>query len=711
MSSSPTHPAQQRAGHSYNSEMTTVADENGALENKTTSVAQSLPRGAAMPTTPTTPQYPPQPPDSPPGTPNQRLLDSHSDAHVQFANYPSEDKRKSWDAPKGKDDRAGKPWIPLPLRPWFWLTFVVILILLAIGLEVALHFSNKNNGFAVRGDPTNNQASVWHYVYTLPPVIVAMFIVAMWTWTDIEIKKMQASLPYVDLVHGDSPPHRSLLLDYTRTNRASSNFVVWIHALSNRHFTVFLASLMLLTSLSFQPLSAALLNVRDTWWSLPDATVNTKTILGLNQNAAFSDLTAFLSSAGFAGATALFNLPQPAFTNGLYTIMQFDMPDVTRNGTSIFVNATAIKTDPGCQPVEPTMVQVGGNGEWNNSVERDGCGLNWTVSRTGPNLFGATAANCTSGEFANVEPQFRPVVFWFFTYQPSARSSATICTPRFQLFDVAVTIDLGSGNVTKVVEQGPLSNFSSQAASLDTLQSRAYNGIDFPANVTDSDSTINSRKQAIQLTMPAAIFQRAVESPEGIEGSFAADRFVGLSTGVYTIYLSLLARDIYFVPAQESITVGIKTTVKRLFLSSVAVHLLAAGLITVSIVACCVHIVHRHERRNLRLRHEPGTIASAVSIGGQTGMGQLLSGLGGGSADEDEMKKMLKSKKFRIDPKTMKIVMEGEDGYEYASTPTQVDLVGRRKSVFEALQRGGRRISVFRGEEGAGLRSPKSPRE
>ncbi len=22
--------------------------------------------------------------------------------------------------------------------------------------------------------------------------------------------------PYVDLVHGDSPPHRSLLLDYTR---------------------------------------------------------------------------------------------------------------------------------------------------------------------------------------------------------------------------------------------------------------------------------------------------------------------------------------------------------------------------------------------------------------------------------------------------------------------------------------------------------------
>ena len=41
-----------------------------------------------------------------------------------------------------------------------------------------------------------------------------MIIVALWVWTDIEIKKMQ---PYIDLVHGDSPPQRSLLLDYTRT--------------------------------------------------------------------------------------------------------------------------------------------------------------------------------------------------------------------------------------------------------------------------------------------------------------------------------------------------------------------------------------------------------------------------------------------------------------------------------------------------------------
>lgn len=37
-------------------------------------------------------------------------------------------------------------WLPVPLRSWFWIPFVIVLVLAAIGLEVALHFSNKNQG-------------------------------------------------------------------------------------------------------------------------------------------------------------------------------------------------------------------------------------------------------------------------------------------------------------------------------------------------------------------------------------------------------------------------------------------------------------------------------------------------------------------------------------------------------------------------------------
>jgi hypothetical protein len=55
-----------------------------------------------------------------------------------------------------------------------------------------------------------------------------MVLVALWAWTDIEIKKMQVRTPlplfssshslqpYVDLARGQSPAHKSLLLDYTR---------------------------------------------------------------------------------------------------------------------------------------------------------------------------------------------------------------------------------------------------------------------------------------------------------------------------------------------------------------------------------------------------------------------------------------------------------------------------------------------------------------
>jgi len=48
-----------------------------------------------------------------------------------------------------------------------------------------------------------------------------------------------------------------------------SNFFVWARAASNRHYLVALASLMVILTLSFQPLAAALLIVKDIWWQVP----------------------------------------------------------------------------------------------------------------------------------------------------------------------------------------------------------------------------------------------------------------------------------------------------------------------------------------------------------------------------------------------------------------------------------------------------------
>lgn len=120
--------------------------------------------------------------------------------------------------------------------------------------------------------------------------------------------------------------------------------------------------------------------------------------------------------------------------------------------------------------------------------------------------------------------------------------------------------------------------------------------------------------------------------------------------------------------------------------SDTAVHLLAVGMFILAIFGTIVQLFHRADRRDLRLKHEPGTIASAVSIGGQTGIGELLAG----RQRAKDIHDVLQDKKFRINPRTMRIVMEGEDEYEQAASPIE-----RRKSIFAALQnqRSSRRFS------------------
>jgi len=143
----------------------------------------------------------------------------------------------------------------------------------------------------------------------------------------------------------------------------------------------------------------------------------------------------------------------------------------------------------------------------------------------------------------------------------------------------------------------------------------------------------------------------------------------------------------------------------RILLSDVAAHLLAAALLILAFFATLIHFFHHAERKNLRLKHEPGTIASAVSIGAETGVGNVLSG----RHSENDIKEALRNKKFRIDPVTMKIIMEGEYGYETATVPPSP--MWRRKSILELLSGSGasRRLSKNPTGDAVFPASPRSP--
>ncbi|KAF8962330.1 hypothetical protein BDZ97DRAFT_1122718 [Flammula alnicola] len=613
--------------------------------------------------------------------------------HVQFATY-REDRlgaTRSLDGPPSPISRDSKTWIPLPLQPYFWIPLIAFLVAAAISLEVALHFSNKRQGWA--SAETDKTSLALHYAYTLPPVIVAAAVVALWAWTDIEIKKIQ---PYVDLVHGDSPPHRSLLLDYTRDN----NFFVWTRAASNRHYLVALASLMVILTLSFQPLAAALLIVKDTWTQLPDVTMKNLAAIGLNQNLQFNDLTSFLTGAGYAGASILYDLPAPPFISVPYTVAPFELPvTLTNNGTA-FANTTALKSSTGCQSVPVQMTQLSA-GAWSNTASSNGCSITWNVVNNTQILFGVDTPSCIDSP----PPQFSPVVFWFFSYVPSAMASATFCSPSLSLWDVNVGVDVSTGNVTQVSEIRPFtqsSNFSAFSGNVTgaPLNGRAYNGIMF--NLTNPDQFVLARQNATQLQLPASIYQAALKSPQGYFGSFDNNAFTTLSDQVYSIYLALVAKEVYFLPDDEPINLQVKTFRKRVWLSASAVHLLTTALLLLAFFATIIHLFHREDRRHLRLKHEPGTIASAVSIGAQTGVGNILAG----RHAQQDLKEALQDRKFRIDPVDMRLFMEGEEGYETVSLPPSP--MSRRKSVLEILQ--GRRMSQRFSKNSSGPNTPTSPR-
>lgn len=60
-----------------------------------------------------------------------------------------------------------------------------------------------------------------------------------------------------------------MILQWSLDLDEHSNFIVWTRAVANKHYLVALTAIMLLLTMSFQPLASALLVVRDIWWTEP----------------------------------------------------------------------------------------------------------------------------------------------------------------------------------------------------------------------------------------------------------------------------------------------------------------------------------------------------------------------------------------------------------------------------------------------------------
>ena len=200
------------------------------------------------------------------------------------------------------------------------------------------------------------------------------------------------------------------------------------------------------------------------------------------------------------------------------------------------------------------MTELPGGVGWDTFANvSNGCSSHWGVENDAVRLFGMslfilTPENVilTRIHFPEVFPsdcpndgdiakEFRPVVFWFFAYNP-VLSAAVFCSPSIELVEAIVTVDLASSNITSVTPTGPFtssSNFGGSSANVTgpPLNGRAYNGVAF--NVTNSDKFTLARQNATQLILPASVLQSAETTPEGLASVYAEKRFVDLSSMVY----------------------------------------------------------------------------------------------------------------------------------------------------------------------------------
>ncbi|KAJ3997251.1 hypothetical protein F5050DRAFT_1446459 [Lentinula boryana] len=556
-------------------------------------------------------------------------------------------------------DRKKNRYIPLALRLPVAIGVPLSLLLLAIGLEVGISLSQKNTGFSVPEKNIISFASAQFLLSFVPTMIV---IPPAWFYRELDwhVRWYQ---PYVIMSRGNARPQESVLLDYVT---AGSVFSI-INSAKFKHRVITWSSVTALATYILQPLAGSMFQLQNL--NTPTNTnVNSTRAIGLSD---FSDLTAFVSSAGFAEAAVFNRLPNPPFIQDSWTVAQFEFPNKDYlNGPNATPSLTATN-----------------DGFIINSTSVDGC--TQTVELFNTNLssqqYGVVADSCST---VNITQS--PVMFWFFHHaadgSPEART--VFCKPTLQAFNVEVMANMNNDSVINVKElnsnvpsnnvTGPYSNspFNGFVAlrRLRVLSENAFISVIFE---NQTDPFIQARATATTNGVPGAIFRFAAQSPGGADAVFsAANPFLDITNTVYTLYLAVVAQSIYFVPQNSTMDAQLSSITPRLTINPLPGHALALFLFFIGFVGVFLHIISRRQRRGLYLSTPPGTIAATIAMSAHSGFGELLMPFD----DEKTLERKLSDLRFSIDKRTGAIVANP------ASISTDPKRMSKKADQEEALQ-------------------------
>jgi len=438
-----------------------------------------------------------------------------------------------------------------------------------------------------------------------------------------------------------------------------SRFLVIYNSLKLKQKIIVFSTFTALFSYLLQPLAGSIFSIRQ----LPessDSSVTSIRIIGLSPDV--SDLSAFAASAGFAEAAVFNGLPDPPFVHLGWAAAQFVFPTNQYLNGSMAVNTTGIETTVNCaNPISLNLTTSNPNNFSISAISVDGCPLGpvFFNPNNATQQYGVTNVPSCNGASANIS--FQPVMFWYYQVKQDNTDEArgVFCTPRVQLFDITAHADLSNGSF---IDATNLDNYPKpNNVSGSPLNGSTYNGLIFDSS---PDTNVQARATSIRTGVPNAIFRGAAQDPNGLQSVFDnSDGFLDLTNAVYTQYLALAAKSIYFLPNNQTVFAELTQLVPRLWIEPLSAHFLSVVLITLGLMIMGIHIAHHRDRRDVYLTHPPGSIGTAVSQTSRSGFGELLYPYD----NEEAIRTKLEGLRFRLDQRTGAIVVD-DSVYRYGGT-------------------------------------------
>lgn len=360
-------------------------------------------------------------------------------------------------------------------------------------------------------------------------------------------------------------------------------------------------------------------------------------------------LSTLISAASFVDASARFNATSSNFANGIWAVSRITAPPQDGTNGTVFTQTPAIRSMANCQIAD--KFTVFSNITSFNITGRSGSDCHLSIIRpsTSEAQFGVETALCN--ETSSPPPLTQqPAVFWFVGPLNNANipsGAMVFCRPQVEIFNVSAAFFVTQGQVLSVNPISDGLNLSSLSPNTNNpFSSLPLNGIGFNATF---DSFRNDQTTSIRVTLSSVVFQNV---SAGFPNN---DQLENTAENIYSLYLSLIAKSLYFVPTNVTVPATTKTIFPRLFMVDVAAHILSGILLLFSALAGFIHRRHYQIRDNIILPLQPGTLASAVAFTAGSDVSKLFEP----NADQRRLKEILKEKRFTLDRSSGRVVVTG----------------------------------------------------